>query len=719
MPTNVIETMEEDIQDQKTSSDVELQVQKPKKSKKDKDKKQKKEKKDKEKKNKKRKLEETEDASETKIKKKKKKKQESSSEESEEEKKSPKKVKINGSESNHVNNGISNNHGNGNIVNNHGNSANSDEEQKELTQKERDGAFKNFRLSPRTVKLLKERKVSYLFPIQAKTFDYVHDGFDLIAQARTGTGKTLAFAIPLIEKLQGCEPRAGRLPKVLVMAPTRELAKQVCEDFETVGPYLSSVCIYGGTAYWPQESAIRRGVDIVVGTPGRILDYVRKKTLNLSQLKHVVLDEVDRMLDMGFAESVEEILGAAYNLDGAETANPQTLLFSATLPHWVHQTAKKYMRPDTKQVDLIGQQKLRTATTVTHLAIRCFYKERASAISDVVQVYSGQHGRCMIFCETKKDANELGLNTTIRQEVQVLHGDIAQNQREITLKGFRDGKFRCLVATDVAARGLDIPEVDLVVMCEPPKDLESYIHRSGRTGRAGRTGVSVCFYKPREEHLLKLVENRAGVKIKRIGAPQPIDVIRASSSDAIKSLDKIPESAIDHFRDVAEQLIAEKGAVPALAAALAHISGATDISSRSLLNSEQGFTTYIFACQTEMRTTSYAWHAISNQVPGDVSQAIKGMRITANKKGAVFDIPDDKKEELEKHWVNRWGSTLEVATDLPELIDNAPPPSRFGNFRRGGGGGRSFGRGGRGITRRDRPSAGGSRGYQNNAFFRK
>ncbi|XP_070544483.1 nucleolar RNA helicase 2-like [Ptychodera flava] len=707
MPAEVSNKMDEDIKDKNLDFDEETNAKKVKKSKKDKDKKQKKEKKekkDKEKKKKKRKLEE--DCEETpEVKPKKKKVKTESSEESDSSSNQKIKKETNGVESNHDNK----------VTVSNGNSDSTDDEQ--LSQKERDGAFKKFRLTERTVKLLKERGVTYLFPIQAKTFDYVYDGQDVIAQARTGTGKTLAFALPLIENLQDVEPKGGRPPKVLVMAPTRELAKQVSEDFESVGPYLSTVCIYGGTAYWPQESAIRRGVDIVVGTPGRILDYVRKNTLNLSQLRHVVLDEVDRMLDMGFAESVEEILAAAYKLDDYTATNPQTLLFTATLPDWVYKTSQKYMKPNTKRVDLIGQQRLKAATTVEHLAIRCHYKERAATISDVVQVYSGKYGRCMIFCETKKEANELGVNSNIRVDVQVLHGDIAQNQREITLKGFREGKFRCLVATDVAARGLDIAEVDLVLMCQPPKDLESYIHRSGRTGRAGRTGVSVCFYKPNEEYLLKLVERRAGIKFKRIGAPQPEDIILSSSNDAIKSLEQVPQSAIDNFRSIAEKLIEEKGAVEPLAAALAHMSGATEVTSRSLLNSEQGYTTYLFTCQIEMRTASYVWSAIGNQIPETVRQSIKGMRMCANKKGAVFDLPNDQIEELQQHWVNKWGCSLEQAVSLPELIDNAPPPSRYGNnnFRRGRFGG---GSGGRGITRRDKGFGGHSK-VKNNNFFRR
>ncbi|NXW00044.1 DDX21 helicase, partial [Fregetta grallaria] len=212
---------------------------------------------------------------------------------------------------------------------------------------------------------------------------------------------------------------------------------------------------------------MRSGIDILVGTPGRIKDHLQNGKLDLSKVKHVVLDEVDQMLDMGFAEQVEDILRDAYKKDSED--NPQTLLFSATCPHWVYDVAKKYMKSRYEQIDLIGKRTQKAATTVEHLAIECHWSQRAAVIGDVIQVYSGSHGRTIIFCETKKEANELALNASIKQDCQSLHGDIPQKQREITLKGFRNGTFKVLVATNVAARGLDIPEVDLVVQSSPPK----------------------------------------------------------------------------------------------------------------------------------------------------------------------------------------------------------------------------------------------------------
>uniref|UniRef100_A0A8C4T7M0 DEAD (Asp-Glu-Ala-Asp) box helicase 21 n=1 Tax=Erpetoichthys calabaricus TaxID=27687 RepID=A0A8C4T7M0_ERPCA len=253
--------------------------------------------------------------------------------------------------------------------------------------------------------LLKARGIIYLFDIQSKIFNYVYDGNAVIAQAHTGTGKTFSFAIPLIEKLQSdaLERKMGRPPKVLVLTLTRELAKKIQRYNQKTGNSM----LYGGTAYNPQIDAIRNGIDILEGTPGYIKDHLRNNKLNLSKLKHVVLDEADHMLDVSFAEQVEEILVSAYK-KGSED-NPQTLLFSATCPNWVYDVAKKYMRTKFEQVELIGKKTKKTTTIAEHLAIG--YKE---------------------------GSKELAINSSIKQETQSLHGDIPQKQRKIILKGFRN-----------------------------------------------------------------------------------------------------------------------------------------------------------------------------------------------------------------------------------------------------------------------------------------
>uniref|UniRef100_A0A4W5RHR8 RNA helicase n=1 Tax=Hucho hucho TaxID=62062 RepID=A0A4W5RHR8_9TELE len=578
----------------------------------------------------------------------------------------------------------------------------SDDETETETPEQKEGAFSNFRISPNTIKLLQARGISFLFDIQTQTFNSVYEGKDVIGQARTGTGKTLAFAIPLIEKIQNDpdDKRRGRAPKVLCLAPTRELAIQVAKDFKDMTKKLSVTCFYGGSSYNPQLDAIRSGIDVLVGTPGRIKDHLQNNKLDLSQLKHVVLDEVDQMLDMGFAEQVEEILSASYQKDSE--SNPQTLLFSATCPPWVYVVAKKYMRPTYEHVDLIGKKTQKAATTVEHLAIACHWSQRAAVIGDVVQVYSGSHGRTIVFCETKKDANELSMNTSIKQSSQSLHGDIPQKQREITLKGFRSGTFEVLVATNVAARGLDIPEVDLVVQCSPPKDVESYIHRSGRTGRAGRTGVCICFYQRKEEDQLRYVEQKAGITFKRVGVPTANDIIKSSSKDAVRFLDSVPPQAIEYFRVSATKLIEERGAVDALAAALAHISGATALEQRSLLNSDAGYTTMAMNCSQELHNIGCAWRGIKEQLGEEIDNVIRGMTFLKGKMGVCFDVPADKVKEYQDAWQDgrRW--QLSIATELPELEEK----QRMGGDRGDRGYGRSFG--GRGGGGR-----GGGRGFRN------
>lgn len=599
-------------------------------------------------------------------------------------------------------------------------SASDGEKEPEETPEQREGAFSNFRISQVTIEKLKARGVSYLFDIQVKTFNHVYDGEDVLAQARTGTGKTFSFAIPLVEKLQkeSVDNKRGRPPKVLVLAPTRELAIQVSKDFKDISKRVSIACFYGGSSYNPQIDAIRNGIDVLVGTPGRIKDHLQNNKLDLSKVKHVVLDEVDQMLDMGFAEQVEEILASSYNKDS--NSNPQTLLFSATCPPWVYEVAKKYMRPECKHVDLIGKKTQKAATTVEHLAIACHWSQRAAVIGDVIQVYSGSHGRTIVFCETKKEANELSMNASIKQSCQSLHGDIPQKQREMTLKGFRNGTFEVLVATNVAARGLDIPEVDLVVQCSPPKDVESYIHRSGRTGRAGRTGVCICFYQRKEEEQLRYVENKAGITFRRVGVPTANDIIKSSSKDAVRFLDSVPVTAIGYFRQSAEKLIEERGAVDALAAALAHISGATSLEQRSLLNSDAGYTTLQLVCSQEMHNLGYAWRTLKEQLGEEIESHIHRMTFLKGKTGVCFDVPVDKIKEIQESWTDgrRW--QLTVATELPELEEKQMSNrgdrgfgsgyrgDRGGGFR--GGRGRNFGgNGGRGNGFR---SGGG--GYGNN-----
>ncbi|KAG6716767.1 hypothetical protein I3842_04G064400 [Carya illinoinensis] len=381
-------------------------------------------------------------------------------------------------------------------------------------------AVSRFRISEPLKAKLKEKGIESLFPIQAMTFDIILDGSDLVGRARTGQGKTLAFVLPILESLTNGPAKVlqktgyGRAPSVLVLLPTRELAKQVHADFEVYGGTLGlvSCCLYGGAPYQSQEVKLKRGVDIVIGTPGRVKDHIERGNIDFSSLKFRVLDEADEMLRMGFVEDVELILGKV-----EDTSKVQTLLFSATLPGWVKQIASRFLNPSKKTADLVGNEKMKASTNVRHIVLPCSSSARSQLIPDIIRCYSSG-GRTIIFTETKDSASSLA---GLLPGARALHGDIQQAQREVTLAGFRSGKFMTLVATNVAARGLDINDVQLIIQCEPPRDVEAYIHRSGRTGRAGNTGVAVMLYDPRKSNISK-IERESGVKFEHISAPQQL-----------------------------------------------------------------------------------------------------------------------------------------------------------------------------------------------------
>ncbi|KDO65345.1 hypothetical protein CISIN_1g005470mg [Citrus sinensis] len=442
-------------------------------------------------------------------------------------------------------------------------------EEQERGESEHPNAVSRFRISVPLREKLKSKGIESLFPIQAMTFDMVLDGSDLVGRARTGQGKTLAFVLPILESLTNGPTKAskktgyGRAPSVLVLLPTRELAKQVHEDFDVYGGAvgLTSCCLYGGAPYHAQEFKLKKGIDVVIGTPGRIKDHIERGNIDLSSLKFRVLDEADEMLRMGFVEDVELILGKV------EDANKvQTLLFSATLPSWVKHISTKFLKSDKKTIDLVGNEKMKASTNVRHIVLPCSSSARSQVIPDIIRCYSSG-GRTIIFTETKESASQLA---DLLPGARALHGDIQQSQREVTLAGFRSGKFMTLVATNVAARGLDINDVQLIIQCEPPRDVEAYIHRSGRTGRAGNTGVAVMLYDPRKSSVSK-IERESGVKFEHISAPQPADIAKAAGVEAAETITQVSDSVIPAFKSAAEELLNNSGlsAAELLAKALA------------------------------------------------------------------------------------------------------------------------------------------------------
>jgi len=554
------------------------------------------------------------------------------------------------------------------------------------------------------VQTLAKDGITEMFPIQAQTFDPIFDGKDILGRAHTGSGKTLGFSLPVISKLMTVDgdkrKRFGRAPRVVCLAPTRELAMQVAKVFQQLcGTRLDSICIYGGSAYGPQIRTIQRGVDVVIGTCGRVKDMIEKEILKLCDVEFLILDEADEMLNIGFKEDVELVLKSMEN--ACPVRKHQVLLFSATTPGWIRKLSDTYLRADARvNVDLVGTDVRQASSSVEHMVIFCHWQERPAVLQDILQVHAGPKSRVIIFCETKKECNELAMSPHIKTECQVLHGDISQQQREITTQGFRNGTFHVLIATDVAARGLDIKDVALVVHAEPPSSSETYIHRSGRTGRAGTTGKSILFYTHRQEGDMRHLESKVGVSFKRVGAPQTSHLVASSSEHAKQTLAKIKTTMSRHFVKCAKELLEDQDAEQVLAKALAAISGVEHGAARSLMSCSPGFVT-IQASAGKSVSKGYFWGAMRRLIGEQECQNVRGMTQTVDGTGVVFDCP----EHLADAFAEDEGPMFSVCEELPELyVDpntkfKRQPKTWHGKGGRFGGGRGGRGRGGRGRGR--------------------
>jgi ATP-dependent RNA helicase DeaD len=420
--------------------------------------------------------------------------------------------------------------------------------------------FSDLGLSDAVLKALKD--VGYETPsaIQAATIPPLLAGRDVVGLAQTGTGKTAAFALPILSRLD----LSQKSPQALVLAPTRELALQVCEAFEKYASHLRGVHVlpvYGGQAYGVQLSALRRGVHIVVGTPGRIMDHLEKGTLDLTQLKYLVLDEADEMLKMGFAEDVETIL--------ADTPDDkQVALFSATMPAQIRRISKKYLN-DPEEITVAAKTTTSANTTQRYLMVS--YPQKVDALTRILEVENFEG--MIVFVRTKNETETLAEKLRARgYSAAAISGDVAQAQRERTVNQLKSGKLDILVATDVAARGLDVDRISHVVNFDIPIDTESYVHRIGRTGRAGRSGAAISFVTPRERRLLGAIEKstRQPLTEMRLPSVEDVNVTRlARFDDAITSALGQSE-LITQFRDIVGHYVSHHDVPEAdVAAALA------------------------------------------------------------------------------------------------------------------------------------------------------
>jgi superfamily II DNA/RNA helicase len=377
------------------------------------------------------------------------------------------------------------------------------------------------------VETLASHDITSPFPIQALAIPLAIKGHDLIGQARTGTGKTIAFALPILHQVTAKHPDGK--PQALVVVPTRELASQVARDIETAsGPRGTRVLvIYGGRAYEPQIEALKKGVDVVVGTPGRLLDLAQQRILDLSHVKILVLDEADEMLDLGFLPDVERIVSQV-------AAVRQTMLFSATMPTPVVTLARRYLRHPT-HVRAEGDDDPLTVPNTAQFVYRAHHLDKPEVLARVMQ--ADGRGLAMVFTRTKRSADRIAADLDERGfAAAAVHGDLGQGARERALRAFRSGKVDILVATDVAARGIDITGVTHVINYECPDDEKTYLHRIGRTGRAGEVGCAITFVDWADGY-------RWGMINKALDLPFPEPEETYSTSDVLYEELEIPRGA--------------------------------------------------------------------------------------------------------------------------------------------------------------------------------
>ncbi|HUA79008.1 MAG TPA: DEAD/DEAH box helicase [Dyella sp.] len=421
--------------------------------------------------------------------------------------------------------------------------------------------FSSLALAPEVLRALADVGYESPSPIQAATIPPLLEGRDVLGQAQTGTGKTAAFALPILSRM---EMRAGK-PQALVLAPTRELAIQVAEAFQRYAAHMPGfqvLPIYGGQGYGPQLHALRRGVHLVVGTPGRVIDHLDRGTLDLSELRFIVLDEADEMLRMGFIDDVEKVLQAT-------PPQRQVALFSATMPPPIRKIAQQHLK---EPVEVTIKA---ATTTAANIRQRYWWVSGMHKLDAMTRILEAEPFDAMIiFARTKQATEELAEKLQARGlAAAAINGDIAQPQRERVIQQLKDGKLDILVATDVAARGLDVERISHVLNYDIPYDTESYVHRIGRTGRAGRSGEAILFVTPREKGMLRAIER---------ATRQPIEEMKLPTVEAVNDRriarfkqsisDTLAIGGLEQFQQLIEQFEQEHN-IPAveIAAALARI----------------------------------------------------------------------------------------------------------------------------------------------------
>lgn len=416
--------------------------------------------------------------------------------------------------------------------------------------------FYDLGLSPQTIKALNNMGFEQTTPIQDQAIPVAVAGKDIIGQAQTGTGKTAAFGIPLIEKAELNEDKI----QAIVLTPTRELAIQVAEELNKIGQFkgVRALPIYGGQDITRQIKSLKKHPHIIVATPGRFMDHMRRKTIRTQSIKMVVLDEADEMLNMGFIEDIETILKEI-------PKERQTLLFSATMPKQIQKLAQQFMHnPEMVAV----KSKEVTVPNIEQEYIELPEKQKFDVLCRLIDIHSPE--LAIVFGRTKRRVDELAEALNKRgYDAEGIHGDLTQAKRDSVIRKFKDGTIEVLVATDVAARGLDVSGVTHVYNFDVPQDPESYVHRVGRTGRAGKTGLAVTFVTPREIDHLRNIEAVSKRKLVRKPVPTFAEALEGQQKMAVdKLIETVKEGEVQHYKATAEQLLEDYDSISIVAAAL-------------------------------------------------------------------------------------------------------------------------------------------------------
>jgi len=438
-------------------------------------------------------------------------------------------------------------------------------EEEKAVEAENINTFGQFGLNDELMRAINDVGYETPSPIQLKTIPLLLEGKDIVGQAQTGTGKTAAFALPGLQKI---DTKSSKV-QVLVLTPTRELAIQVAEAFHTYAKHLGRVRVlpvYGGQSISQQIKHMRSGVQVVVGTPGRVMDHTRRETLDLADLKMVVLDEADEMLRMGFIDDVEWILGHT-------SEQRQTALFSATMPRQIRRIAEKYLK-DAANVQI--EQKTLTVPAIKQFYVNVSEGQKTDALTRILEADSNPGEAVLIFHRTKIGADSLTEKLQARgYAAEAMHGDMNQNQRESVIKRLKTGQVVIVVATDVAARGLDVEQITSVINYDMPGDTESYVHRIGRTGRAGREGKAILFVTPRQQRMKRDIENYTKQNIAPLKMPTQADVAaRRVALLKEKITETLTKQNLELYLSLVEELAEECNCeVAEIAAAAAYLAG--------------------------------------------------------------------------------------------------------------------------------------------------